>query len=229
MQRHKRRKPREYYAYVLDYLPMGNPTDRHPHHRNRELVQLVGEDYFMLLEGFPRRGVQIDIGERVYVGPEGEINGRIYRRDKISRIDAEIEYNDLTTVARDMLPQILEVIVRKNERVFVEFFNIADAITIRMHSLELLPGIGKKTLMRILEAREQKPFESFEDIQERAKIDPVKVIIERIVSELQGNERYYIFACPPKQAQMAGAMYLGYLDKIYARLGRPSLWEENRK
>ncbi|HIP85209.1 MAG TPA: DUF655 domain-containing protein [Pyrodictium sp.] len=208
---------------------MGNPTDRHPHHRNRELVQLVGEDYFMLLEGFPRRGVQIDIGERVYVGPEGEINGRIYRRDKISRIDAEIEYNDLTTVARDMLPQILEVIVRKNERVFVEFFNIADAITIRMHSLELLPGIGKKTLMRILEAREQKPFESFEDIQERAKIDPVKVIIERIVSELQGNERYYIFACPPKQAQMAGAMYLGYLDKIYAKLGRPSLWEENRK
>ncbi|HIC98538.1 MAG TPA: DUF655 domain-containing protein [Pyrodictiaceae archaeon] len=208
---------------------MGNPTDRHPHHRNRELVQLVGEDYFMLLEGFPRRGVQIDIGERVYVGPEGEINGRIYRRDKISRIDAEIEYNDLTTVARDMLPQILEVIVRKNERVFVEFFNIADAITIRMHSLELLPGIGKKTLMRILEAREQKPFESFEDIQERAKIDPVKVIIERIVSELQGNERYYIFAYPPKQAQMAGAMYLGYLDKIYARLGRPSLWEENRK
>jgi len=183
----------------------------------------------MLLEGFPRRGVQIDIGERVYVGPEGEINGRIYRRDKISRIDAEIEYNDLTTVARDMLPQILEVIVRKNERVFVEFFNIADAITIRMHSLELLPGIGKKTLMRILEAREQKPFESFEDIQERAKIDPVKVIIERIVSELQGNERYYIFAYPPKQAQMAGAMYLGYLDKIYARLGRPSLWEENRK
>ncbi|HIP65902.1 MAG TPA: DUF655 domain-containing protein [Pyrodictium sp.] len=208
---------------------MGNPTDRHPHHRNRELVQLVGEDYFMLLEGFPRRGVQIDIGERVYVGPEGEFDGKIYRRDKISRIDAEIEYEDLTTVARDMLPQILETIVKKNERVFVEFFNIADAITIRMHSLELLPGVGKKTLMRILEAREQKPFESFEDIQTRAKVDPVKVIVERIISELQGNERYYLFVHPPRQAQIAGATYLGYLDRIYAKLGRPSLWEENRK
>jgi len=229
LQRHKRRKPREYYAYVLDYLPMGNPTDRHPHHRNRELVQLVGEDYFMLLEGFPRRGVQIDIGERVYVGPEGEFDGKIYRRDKILRIDAEIEYEDLTTVARDMLPQILETIVKKNERVFVEFFNIADAITIRMHSLELLPGVGKKTLMRILEAREQKPFESFEDIQTRAKVDPVKVIVERIISELQGNERYYLFVHPPRQAQIAGATYLGYLDRIYAKLGRPSLWEENRK
>jgi len=226
LQRHKRRKPREYYAYVLDYLPMGNPTDRHPHHRNRELVQLIGEDYFMLLEGFPRRGVQIDIGERVYVGPEGEFDGKIYRRDKISRIDAEIEYNDLTTVARDMLPQVLEVIVKKHERVFVEFFNIADAITIRMHSLELLPGVGKKTLMRILEAREQKPFESFEDIHERAKIDPVKVIVERIISELQGNERYYLFVYPPRQAQMMGTVYLGYLDRIYAKLGRPSLWEE---
>jgi len=208
---------------------MGNPTDRHPHHRNRELVQLVGEDYFMLLEGFPRRGVQIDIGERVYVGPEGEFDGKIYRRDKILRIDAEIEYEDLTTVARDMLPQILETIVKKNERVFVEFFNIADAITIRMHSLELLPGVGKKTLMRILEAREQKPFESFEDIQTRAKVDPVKVIVERIISELQGNERYYLFVHPPRQAQIAGATYLGYLDRIYAKLGRPSLWEENRK
>ncbi len=215
--RRGRREPRYYelYAYVLDYLPLGNPMDRHPAHRNRPVVQLIGEDYFMLLEATPRPSASLSLKERVYVGPEKEL------RLKIQKIDTAITYDDLTSVAKDTLNEVLEEIIRSKERVFVEFFNIAGPITLRMHSLELLPGVGKKTLMKILKQREARPFQSFEDIKERVNIDPVKAIKERILAELRGEEKYYLFVKPPRRPGPAPLQpqYLGYLEIIYRRLG----------
>ena len=199
---------------MLDYLPMGNPTDKHPWHRSRPVVQLIGEDYFTLMEATPRPGVELEIGERVYVGPISE------QRLKIEKIDNDIEYEDLTSVARDTLRQVLEEIVKRKEPLFVEFFNIAEPISLRFHSLELLPGVGKKTLKRILEAREQKPFESFEDIKERTHIDPVSAIVERIIEELQGGQKYYLFVRPPRKErrQPVPPLFLDYLSRAAKRL-----------
>ncbi|NPA05535.1 MAG: DUF655 domain-containing protein [Crenarchaeota archaeon] len=213
----REKEPRYYelYAYVLDYLPLGNPIDRHPAHRNRPVVQLIGEDYFMLLEATPRPNASLSLKERVYVGPEKEL------RLKIQRIDTAITYDDLTSVARDTLNEVLEEIIKAKEKVFVEFFNIAGPITLRMHSLELLPGVGKKTLMKILKQRETRPFESFEDIRERVNIDPVKAIKERIIAELKGGEKYYLFVKPPRRPgpQAVQPLYLRYLERIYQKLG----------
>ncbi len=219
---HRRGRPRrrrsryhEEYAYVLDYLPMGNPSDRHPWHRNKPVVQLIGEDYFMLMEASPRPMAQLEIGERVYVGPISEM------RVKIAKVDSDIEYEDLTPMARSMLPSIVEQIVRSKEPVFVEFFNIAEPINIRLHTLSLLPGVGKKTLQKILEERSRKPFESFEDIKQRTHIDPVKALVERILEELKGGQKYYLFVLPPRREreQPVKPIFFNYLGRIYEKLG----------
>jgi putative nucleotide binding protein len=64
-----------------------------------------------------------------------------------------------------------------------------------MHALELLPGIGKKSMWQIINARERKPFTSFKDIQDRTSVgDPIKVIAKRILDELTGGEKYRIFS-----------------------------------
>jgi len=207
--RHKRRPFREEYAYVLDYLPMGNPTDRHPWHRSRPVAQLIGEDYFTLMEATPRPAAQLEIGERVYVGPISE------QRLKIEKVDNDIEYGDLTSVAKNTLPQVLEEIVKAKEALFVEFFNIAEPLSLRFHSLELLPGVGKRTLKRILEYREKKLFESFEEIREHVHIDPVKALVERILEELQGGQKYYLFVRPPRREreQPVPPLFLDYLSR----------------
>jgi len=207
---------REIYAYVLDFLPSGNPEDRHPVHRTRPVVQLIGEDYFTLMEASPRPGAQLEVGERVYVGPVAE------ERLKIAKVDFDIEYEDLTGFAKGMLPQVVEEIVRSREQVFVEFFNIAGPITLRFHSLELLPGIGKKTVMRILERREKEgPFKSFGEIRKVIHADPAKVIAERIVEEVKGGQKYYLFVRPPRREreQPVPPVFLDYLSRIYERLG----------
>jgi len=196
----------EDYAYILDYLPSGNPIDVHVEHRNKPIAQAVGEDYFMLLELAPKRGTSLSPGERVYIG-------RGFR-EKIAFIYCRIDYDALTSFAKDMLPQIVEKIVTEREKVFVEIFNIAQPITIKLHALELIPTIGKKHLRIILEERKRKPFESYKDLVERGKIsNPVKLLTERILKELKGREKYYLFVKP---IITSGTIYLGYLPRMYA-------------
>ena len=64
-----------------------------------------------------------------------------------------------------------------------------------MHQLELLPGLGKKHMWEIIDERKFEPFKSFEDIKKRIKLmpDPKKIIINRILKEILGNEKHHIF------------------------------------
>ncbi len=184
-------KKYEEYAYVLDYLPYGRPEETKPFKRG-PLVQLVGESYFTLLEATPIPGVALQPGQKVYIGkgPRGEIE----------HIERRISYEELTPAAKDELPRIVERIVEEDEARFVEFFNKAGPITTRMHALELLPGIGKKGMWKIVEERKKAPFKSFEEIQQRTKIpDPKRMVVKRILSEIMEEDKYYIFTKPPSR------------------------------
>ena len=181
----------EDFAYVLDYLPQGKLGAGRMSYRAEPLVQMVGEEYFTLLEATPKINVTLSPDERVYIGKD-------LPRDKISHIIGRVEYNTLTTEAKGELPIILEEVIRGNEKRFVDFFNNAQPITPRMHSLELIPGIGKKYTWTILRATERKPFASFQDIKERTELpDPAKLIAKRITEELAEEPKYRIFTRPP--------------------------------
>ncbi len=208
--RRRCRRPPEESAYVLDLCPP-NPEDKHREHREREFLQLVGEKYFTLMEALPRSPGSVEVGSRIeLVGPLSVI------RECSVYI---IEYEDLSPYARTKLEEVIPEILKRNEDVFVEFFNTAGPINIRFHTLELLPGIGKKTLMKILEARSREPFKSFEDIKERVKIDPVKALTERILKELRGEDRYYLFVRPPPWVlrRRRDIVVFDILSKLYAK------------
>jgi len=174
---------KEEFAIVLDFLPGGKPLAG----VYTPVAQVLGENYFILLEVVPRKGVNLSIGEKVYIGPE--------KRDKIHHVLGKIKYDELTQNAKLELENVLKELVSKNEQRFVKFFNEARPLTTRMHQLELLPGIGKKHMWKILMEREKKPFESFQDIKQRVSFlpEPEKLVIKRIISELQGEDRYKIF------------------------------------
>lgn len=172
---------------ILDYLPLGKPDDP----RGTPIVQGVGTSGFTLLEAVPRKGVQVSLLEKVYIGKE--------KREKITVVKGRIGYENLTAIAKDNLPKAIRKIVEEQQKRFLDFFNKAGPITIRLHSLELLPGIGKRQLIKILDEREKEPFTSFEDLKRRTKIlgDPVEMIVNRIIEEIKGGCKYYLFARPP--------------------------------
>jgi putative nucleotide binding protein len=185
----KSEKRYEEYAYILDYLPHGRPGAR-PGYRAGALVQVVGEEYFTLLEAIAKEDAALKTYDKVYVGKDA--------REKITYIIGRINYDELTMNAKMELPAVVEKIVLNRENWFVSFFNTAQAITPRMHALELIPGIGKKYMWQILDEREKRPFQNFDDLQQRANIpNPAKLITKRILEELAGESKYRLFTRVP--------------------------------
>ncbi|MGI0141646.1 MAG: DUF655 domain-containing protein [Candidatus Micrarchaeales archaeon] len=182
----ERKEELEEHAVVLDYLPTGKSGAA----KSEPTVILLGENKFTLLEAAPKPGSIIKVGDRVYIGKA--------ERDKIALIKLRLTYNELTEGARNELPKAVSQMVKGNEAKFVDVFNRAGPINIREHSLELLPGVGKKHLLAIIKAREEKKFESFHDISERVPLlqDPVKLLTDRIIVELKGESRFYLLTRP---------------------------------
>ena len=176
-------KTYEKHAYILDFI-RGRPRTRP--YRSGISIQVVGEDYFTLLEAVVKEDATLKLHDKVYVGKDA--------REEVTYIIGRISYNDLTTTAKMELNTAVDKIVHIHERKFIEFFNNAQAITPRMHSLELIPGIGKKYMWLILDEREKRPFKSFEDLQQRVNIpNPAKLITKRILEELAGESKYGLF------------------------------------
>ena len=187
LQDFKMEKGKEETAIVLDFLPNGYPFDERPSYMKTPIAQAIGKEHFVLLELVPKKDIHLQPYEEVYIG-EG-------KRDKIHHIVGKLPISKLTATGKNELEFIIRDIVKKNEKRFVDFFNNARPLSTRMHQLELLPGLGKKHMWQIVETKNEKPFENFEDIKKRVKLmpDPEKVIIKRIVQELQGLEKHRIF------------------------------------
>lgn len=182
-----KQQAKEEYAIVLDFLPHGHPMDTKPSHLKTPIAEAVGRDHFILLELVPKKDNFLQIHEEVYIG-EG-------KRDKIHHIYGKASYDRLTQTAKEELNFVLEELVKKHEPRFINFFNKASPINTRRHQLELLPGIGKKHMLEIIERREEKQFENFEDIKTRVKLmpDPEKTIAKRILIELKGEDKHNLF------------------------------------
>ena len=183
----EKKRPREEYAIILDFLPHGYPFDKRPIHKKSSIAQAIGVTKFSLLELVPRKDVFLQPLEEIYIG-EG-------KRDKIHHIAGRLNLERLTSTAKNELDFIVKDIVKRNEQQFVDFFNKAHPLTTRMHQIELIPGCGKKHMWEILEKREEKPFENFDDLKKRVKLmpDPEKAIIKRILAEIAGKEKHTLF------------------------------------
>ncbi len=172
-------------AVVLDHLPHGRADDDRPRHRKSPLAYALGERDFRLFEVTLSDDADVSIGDRVVIGPTGE-------RDAVAGFK-QVTYDDLSNTAIGELEYAIEAIVEGDEERFVDFYNEAQPITLRLHQLNLLPGIGKKLRNNVLDQRKRGPFESFEEVEERVSglHNPKEVLIERILEELRDDDLKY--------------------------------------
>lgn len=174
---------KEESAIVLDYLPYGYPLEN----KRMPIAQAIGKKNLTLLEIVPRKGSAFELKEEAYIG-DG-------KRDKVLYILGRLPREKLTETAKLQLNEFVEKAVVENEAKFVEFFNKAQAINTRLHQFELLPGFGKKHTKAILDEREKKAFENFNEIKQRVPSipDPKKAVEKRIIEELTAIERNNLF------------------------------------
>lgn len=179
-------------AVVLDYLPHGRADDDRPQYKKPPLAHCLGTDNFGLFELELTDEGDVTIGDRVTVEPPA------------TGIEAarRIEYDDLSSGARSELEHVVRETVEANEDRFVEFYNEAGPITLRLHQLNLLPGIGDKLRDNILDLRKRSPFSSFDDLEDRVSglHNPKNILVERILEEIRDDDvKYKLFAREPEQ------------------------------
>ncbi|MFH1450452.1 MAG: DUF655 domain-containing protein [archaeon] len=192
--------PSEEHAIVLDYLSEGRVDSTTPgYKREKRIAQVLGIEFFSLLEVSLREEQSTSAGEKLYIGKS--------TREKVHHIIRKLNYSDLTSTAKVELDFTLEKLVKEKEKSFVKWFNECGSLTTRLHRLELLPGVGKKHMWEITEMRKIH-FTSYEDIANRVKLlpEPQKLITKRIIWELQGEDdkkkqiKYKIFVGVPLSA-----------------------------
>ncbi|MGM0447788.1 MAG: DUF655 domain-containing protein [Methanobacteriota archaeon] len=168
-------------AVLLDVLPNGRPDDDRPQSRKSPVAYGLGADSFALYELTLAEDADASVGDRTAL--DGPDVGR-YR---------EVGFDGLTRNAAAEIEYAVEAIVEADEERFVEFYNEAGPITLRLHQLNLLPGIGKKLRNDLLDERKRGPFESFDDVEERISglHRPREVILERIVEEIRQSDLKY--------------------------------------
>jgi putative nucleotide binding protein len=172
-------------AAILDFLPHGRTEDDRPQYQKQPLGYAIDVEDFQLYELVADSEADIGIGDRIDLADV----------DFVDRMK-ETEYDDLPGGARSELDYAVEDLVEEEEERFVDFYNEAQPITLRLHQLNLLPGIGKKLRNNILDERERRPFQSFNDLESRVSglHNPREVLVERIMEELQEEDlKYRIF------------------------------------
>ncbi|MDH5362831.1 MAG: DUF655 domain-containing protein [Aigarchaeota archaeon] len=186
-------RPKRYeeFGIVLDIFPEDRLRARGSMARGEDMAQIVGEDFFTFLEAAVPHESMPKVRSRIYVGKDGP--------RQVLRIIRRVGYESLTASAKAELEPATRAIVESNEKRFTGFFNTATPVTPRLHAIELIPGIGKKYLYKILEEREVNPFKDLNDMKERIGIpDPVRALVKRILTELSSpEEKYYLFAREP--------------------------------
>ncbi|GAB3684487.1 DUF655 domain-containing protein [Salinarchaeum chitinilyticum] len=176
-------------AVVLDYLPHGRSDDDRPQYRRSAVGYGVDTRDFRLYEFALAEDGDASIGDEVAVEPSSAW-------EQVDHV-REIEYDDLSSGARSELDYVIDELLENEEDRFVAVYDDAGPVTLRLHQLNLLPGIGDKLRDSILDERKRGPFESFDDVAERVDglHDPEDVIRERIFEEITGDDlKYRLFA-----------------------------------
>jgi putative nucleotide binding protein len=116
-------------AVVLDFLPHGRTEDDRPQYEKEPLAYALDVETFRLYELIVDDD-GVSIGDRV----------DIYDSEAFERV-TEVDFEDIPGGAQSELGYAVEDLVEAEEDRFVDFYNDAQPITLRLHQLNLLPGI----------------------------------------------------------------------------------------
>ncbi|MHA1237545.1 MAG: DUF655 domain-containing protein [Candidatus Hodarchaeales archaeon] len=171
-------------VFVLDFYPQGKSLSRKYADDFNPLVVVITADHFQFFDVVLKRGENVVVGDSITISSS---------RPNIFKIK-KIGFNQLSDSAVNLLPEIVQEIVKVSETRFIRFLNHARPLTSQMHQLQLIPGIGNKRLWQILEARKKSPFQTFEDFKDRTGIsDPILAFTNRIINEINEEEKYLLF------------------------------------
>lgn len=150
-------------------------------------VYVLGTNKFTPLELSVKKDHYVQLEERVYFGSD--------KRDKINNIVKWISEREFLKAGKTLVLNVIIKIILEKEAYFIDIINNNSEKEQFLKALQRALDIGPKTAEKIINARKEKPFESFEDIENRASTTVVlKKLANKIYDEIYGKDKFRIYA-----------------------------------
>ena len=169
---------------ILDILQHGGVDN--PNHSWNPICQAIKLPTFQLYEILINKGEIITLQDKILITGQNDSLGKVQRT---------LKFDQLTPTSSDIITEVIKDYVAANEVKYIEFINRAGPITIKRHSLEILPGVGKKLMWEVVNEREKEKFTTYGDLHKRVPgFKIVDAISKRIVEELENKDlKHYLF------------------------------------
>ena len=143
------------------------------------VIVAVGESK-MMIGRFSAKNQDASVGQRIYVGVDSN------KRTDVGEILGMARMDRLSNSAITDLPLVIQLFIEENESHFIKsFFNIAGPLSLKQHAFQLLPGIGKKKAIQMVDIRGTNGFSSIEQLNEKCSIDAAELLSKRFVLEIE--------------------------------------------
>lgn len=151
----------------------------------KAVVEAVGTTQFTLVAVVIADGIELNWGERLYVGPG--------TWTQVRRVQRQFTYQTLSPSSQRVLRDTVAGIVNHDETRVLECFNTTYLAGGTDHPLDLLPGLAPDCRDAIIRERNRQRFADIDDLTHRVDCltHPSTFVVRRVMTELQADEEPY--------------------------------------
>ncbi len=165
------------------------------HKKVKNHVFVLGNRKFTPLDLTVKNGQDVELEEKVYFGND--------KRNKIENIERWLNEMEFLQASKTVVVSVIKNIILENESFYIDFLNnFAIDEEIKRNTLQKAFLLGQKTIEKLIVANQEKPFTSFEDVKERARVGTlIKTIASKIYAEISGKDKCKLFANKAKHTE----------------------------
>jgi predicted nucleic acid-binding OB-fold protein len=145
------------------------------HHEVGGLILAITENSLKMIRIRPNSSAQIQSAGTILVFDDSPI---------INNVLGTILYRNLSSRAQDSLAEVINSIIIDNPEPYLSFYNRAGNLSLKMHAFALLPGIGNKKALEMVDLRGRDGWEEFDKLNADCGIDGAKILADRLAKEI---------------------------------------------
>ena len=147
------------------------------------IITAITEGKFFMCRLSAKKGIEpLNPTDRIYIGLD---------QSKKIHVDSYVggaKLDLMSNSARQDIPLIVQLFVEENSDHFItKFFNAAGFLSLKQHAFELLPGVGNKKALQMVNERDllDMGFNNLESLNQSCNIDAAELLSKRFIMEIE--------------------------------------------
>ena len=102
----------------------------------------------------------------------------------IAEVSGLARYRNISTHAQNSLAEVITKIILENPEPYLSFYNRAGNLSLKMHAFAILPGIGNKKALEMVDLRGRDGWDDFAKLDADCGINAAELLADRLAKEI---------------------------------------------